>query len=330
MSKNYSNIANDFIDPTVLEFKRFVSQKDAQLLWAARSAARRQAIEDEQKSEPDNELRLPKPGVDNTWTVMPILDEKEVEEIKREWDKRAINTAWLVKKAKQRLVWERRLNIAGFVGLAIMIVIIPIMINSAKESSKIKKCNRNMRDIVFSLEDYLIDNERLPESVDDLAYIVGYESLSEFGVRKSSYSCPSDKGREPSYAVNPDIAGRAWHELDDRTVILVDSNSYVFENLKSLDYRHKNSSFSDLYALAIYKDGTFGEYQKPKGQKINKLKEEKSKSPEAMSAARYNQCLKEQQLCNRNCVVHKAGSQENMDCTNQCWSTFNRCTQPDK
>lgn len=327
MSKKQNNFTSDYIDPAILEFKNFISNKDAQLVWSARTAARRKALEQD-----DSKLSESIAGVSHvaqsplTWAISTITDPQEIQKAREEWNKKAVHTAWLIKKAKERMILEKRLKIVGAIALVIMIVVVPIMFKGAMESAKVKKCKRNMRNILFSLEDYVIENERLPELPEELAYVVSYDTLGDYGARKRSYKCPSDKAH-PSYAVNPDIVGRAWDELSDDTVILVDSNAYIFEDMSSLDYRHRYSIMSTPLALAVYKDGTFGEYAKPKGKKITKQKEDKASKPKAMSSKRYNECQRQQQLCERNCNSYALGSDLRMSCTNDCWARFDQCTK---
>lgn len=317
---------NEFIDPAIIEFKNFVSNKDAQLVWAARTAARRKALEREENITQKNTLGPITNFSDNAWTITPVLDTAELNKLRADWNKQAVKTAWLVKKAKERLVLEKRFTVAAYIFIGILVAFIAFMAVNSQEKNKQRKCINNMRSIVAAIEEYSFENERLPETTVELSYLVSHDSLSDFGARKKHFRCPSDVDGATSYAINPDILGRSWDELDDKTIVLIDSDNYIFEDLYSIDCRHKNAIFTEPFSLAVYKDGSFGQYNKPKRKQYESI-DEAEEIPEAMSSVHYNKCMKMRQQCDRGCKVHRIGTPENMNCSNDCWAQFNRCSQ---
>ena len=86
---------------------------------------------------------------------------------------------------------------------------------------------------------------KLDESGNAFAQYLTYENLKKYGAKESIFHCPGDKNRGVSYAMNAELEGKRWAEIDENEIIVADCDSYVFTSWDQLAKRH------DHQALAI-------------------------------------------------------------------------------
>jgi prepilin-type N-terminal cleavage/methylation domain-containing protein len=91
----------------------------------------------------------------------------------------------------------------------------------------------------FSL--FLIE---LDESDHAYAQYLTYENLKRYGVREKIFHCPADGNGGASYAMNIELEGKKWSEIDQDVFIAADSDNYVFTSLDQLAKRHKHKAFA--------------------------------------------------------------------------------------
>jgi prepilin-type N-terminal cleavage/methylation domain-containing protein len=85
---------------------------------------------------------------------------------------------------------------------------------------------------------------KLDESDHAYAQYLTYENLKKYGVREKIFHCPADGNRGASYAMNGELEGKKWSEVDQNDIIVADSDNYVFTSLDQLAKRHKHKAFA--------------------------------------------------------------------------------------
>ena len=86
---------------------------------------------------------------------------------------------------------------------------------------------------------------KLDESDNAYAQYLTYENLKSYGVTEGIFGCPSAGNPGASYAINGELEGKRWSEVDKDDLIVADSDNHVFTSLDQLAQRH------DHQALAI-------------------------------------------------------------------------------
>ena len=83
------------------------------------------------------------------------------------------------------------------------------------------------------------------------AFTLSYEDLKAYGASHEIFECPEDHNGGASYALNAEIAGKKWSEINADVILIAESDSYTFNNTSDLQLRHE----SKTKALAIFKNG---------------------------------------------------------------------------
>jgi type II secretory pathway pseudopilin PulG len=83
------------------------------------------------------------------------------------------------------------------------------------------------------------------------AFTLSYEDLKAYGANHEIFHCPEDHNGGTSYAINADIAGKKWSEINADVVLIAESDSDTFSKLSDLQLRHEGRK----KALAITKIG---------------------------------------------------------------------------
>ncbi len=83
------------------------------------------------------------------------------------------------------------------------------------------------------------------------AFTLSYEDLKVYGASHEIFECPEDHNGGASYAINADIAGKKWSELNADDILIAESDSYTFNNISDFQFRHEGKT----KALAITTNG---------------------------------------------------------------------------
>jgi hypothetical protein len=83
------------------------------------------------------------------------------------------------------------------------------------------------------------------------AFTLSYEDLKAYGANHEIFNCPEDHNGGTSYAINADIAGKKWSEINDDVVLIAESDSDTFSKSSDLQLRHEGKT----KALAITRNG---------------------------------------------------------------------------
>lgn len=83
------------------------------------------------------------------------------------------------------------------------------------------------------------------------AFTLSYEDLKTYGANHEIFHCPEDHNGGISYAINADIAGKKWSEINADVVLITESDSDTFSKSSDLQLRHEGKT----KALAITKNG---------------------------------------------------------------------------
>lgn len=84
------------------------------------------------------------------------------------------------------------------------------------------------------------------------AFTLSYEDLKAYGANHEIFHCPEDHNGGASYAINADIAGKKWSEINVDVVLIAESDSDTFSKSSDLQLRHEGKT----KALAITKNGS--------------------------------------------------------------------------
>ena len=83
------------------------------------------------------------------------------------------------------------------------------------------------------------------------AFTLSYEDLKAYGANHEIFNCPEDHNGGTSYAINADIAGKKWSEINADVVLIAESDSDTFRKSSDLQLRHEGKT----KALAITRNG---------------------------------------------------------------------------
>lgn len=83
------------------------------------------------------------------------------------------------------------------------------------------------------------------------AFTLSYEDLKAYGANHEIFNCPEDHNGGTSYAINADIAGKKWSEINADVVLIAESDSDTFSKSSDLQLRHEGKK----KALAITRNG---------------------------------------------------------------------------
>ena len=74
------------------------------------------------------------------------------------------------------------------------------------------------------------------------AFTLSYEDLKAYGAGHEIFECPEDHNGGASYAINADIAGKKWSELNADAILIAESDSYTFNDTSDLQLRHEGKT----------------------------------------------------------------------------------------
>lgn len=83
------------------------------------------------------------------------------------------------------------------------------------------------------------------------AQFLTHENLGE--ASESIFNDPADKNGGASYGINTNLIDKRLDEISDSTILIGDSDTYVFTGINQLTHRHKMSFLSSSIALMITK-----------------------------------------------------------------------------
>ena len=151
---------------------------------------------------------------------------------------------------------------------------------SALASARGTVCKTNLKALGTAIKEYVLENDALPATLGRLklkhlekgyakamenrgwvtefslflikldesdhayAQYLTYENLKRYGVREKIFHCPADGNGGASYAMNIELEGKKWSEVDQDVFIAADSDNYVFTSLDQLAKRHKHKAFA--------------------------------------------------------------------------------------
>jgi prepilin-type N-terminal cleavage/methylation domain-containing protein len=177
------------------------------------------------------------------------------------------------------------------VALAVLLIIASIAVVSyAKfiDNARETVCENNLKGLLDAVKIYGAENGALPATLGDLeldqlkkgydlamknarwktrlahtllefsapakahAFNLTYEDLRSYGASDAMFQCPQDYNGGASYAINSEIAGIRWGQIDGDVIMIVESDAYTFSDASDLQYRHEDKST----ALAITMNGS--------------------------------------------------------------------------
>jgi prepilin-type N-terminal cleavage/methylation domain-containing protein len=141
-------------------------------------------------------------------------------------------------------------------------------------------CKTNLKALKEAIEKYVLENDALPATLGQLklrhleegyakamedrgwvtefslfliklddtgnanAQYLTYENLKKYGVSENIFHCPGDRNQGVSYAMNKELEGKKWSEIDRDVIVVADCDNYVFTSPDQFAKRHTQKALA--------------------------------------------------------------------------------------